>query len=58
MKIPSPDRFLTSRATVATKNVPAAKPRKSMDHKYEVGGRGVVHFLRIYCQYGKILMGL
>ena len=35
--------------------LPAAKPRRSMDHKYEVGGKGVVHFLEIFCQYGKIL---
>ena len=26
-----------------------AKLSKSVDHKYEVGGTGVVHFLGIFC---------
>ena len=36
----------------------AAKPRMSLDNKYEVGGKGVLHFLVILCQYGKTLTGI
>ena len=30
--------------------LPAAKPRRSMDDKYEVGGTAVVYFLGIFCK--------
>ena len=28
----------------------AAKPRRSRDDKYEAGGKGVVHFLGLFCE--------
>ena len=43
---PGPVRFL-----------PAEKPRWSMDHKYEAGGKGVVHFHGIFCQHN-IMIGI
>ena len=40
--------------------LPAAQVhlRSSMDHKYEVGGARMAHFIWIFFQYDKILMDI
>ena len=55
-QLPSPIPTVSSN-TGPVRFLPAEKPRWSMDHKYEAGGKGVVHFHGIFCQHN-IMIGM